>query len=163
VMKSTIGSMGKNVALIESTEALLVRYEELGPRVLLQQYLPVDHDVRAVVIGGRYVDAYKRTRTDGEFRMNRPGNHQEQIALPHEVVALCERAAHAQAIEFAGIDLVEHEGRWYVLEINTSPQFKSFEAKTGKNVAKLLLGYAKEKVAARVRMRAGGDAAGHLA
>lgn len=146
VIKSTIGSMGKKVALVHTQEELLEQYEKLGPRVLLQTYLPVTYDVRALVVGGKCIDAFKRSRDhDTEFRMNRPGSIKEHIQLSDEVVRLCEEVAETQKVEVAGIDLVEHEGVWYVLEINTSPQFKAFEACTGKNVAKIILEYARDK------------------
>lgn len=146
VMKSTIGSMGKDVTLVRSKEELLVQYEKLGPRVILQTYLPVQYDVRVIVVGGKYIGAFKRSRQDGEFRMNRPGNTRENITLPEEVVRMCEEVAHSQEIEVAGIDLIEYEGAWYVLEVNTSPQFKVFEIITGNNVAKKILEYARDKV-----------------
>lgn len=145
VMKSTIGSMGANVALIKSEAELLENYEHLGPRVIIQEYLPITSDVRAIVVGGACLGAFSRTRDDGEFRMNRSGSQQEVITLPPEAVDLCVRAAEAQNIEVAGVDLMEHNGTWYIIEINTSPQFKRFEAKTGLNVAKEILNYAIEK------------------
>ncbi len=146
VMKSTIGSMGRKVSLLHTEEELLTQYDALGPRVILQTYLSVDYDVRAIVVGGKFVDAFKRTRNhDGEFRMNRPGNVKEHIRLGDDVITLCEEVARTQRVEFAGIDLLEHEGEWYVLEVNTSPQFKAFEACTGKNIAKIFLEYARDK------------------
>lgn len=145
VMKSTIGSMGKNVALVRSKSELFAKYKALGSRVIIQKYLAVDFDVRAIVVGGKYVGAYQRTRTDGEFRMNRPGNTKKEISLSPEVIALCERTAQSQTIEIAGIDLIKFEDIWYVLEINTSPQFKKFEEYTNTNVAKLILEYAVKK------------------
>lgn len=146
VMKSTIGSMGKNVALVHNTEELFEKFLVLGPRVIIQDYFQVDHDIRAIVIGGKYIGAYKRTRTDGEFRMNRPGNNKEAIDLPEVAISICEHASSSQNIEIAGVDLFEYQGRWYVLEVNTAPQFAKFEEYTKTNVAKLIIDYAVQKV-----------------
>jgi len=147
VMKSTIGSMGKNVALVESEAELYQQYELLGKRVIIQQYFAVDADVRAIVIGGKFVGAYQRTRSDGEFRMNRPGSTKQTITLPPEAVEICEHTARSQKIEIAGIDLIQYQNDWYVLEINTSPQFRQFEKYTKINVAKLIIEYAIDKYA----------------
>ncbi|MEX0924523.1 MAG: ATP-grasp domain-containing protein [Candidatus Paceibacterota bacterium] len=152
VMKSTIGSMGRNVILVENAASLCQAYDKLGPRVILQEYLPVDHDIRAIVINGQYIDSYRRTRDDGEFRMNRPGNHKDHLPLPDEAISICERAAQYQNIEIAGIDLTHYNGTWYVLEVNTSPQFHMFETYTNKNIAKLLLEYAVSKTAANASL-----------
>jgi len=145
VMKATVGSMGKNVSLAKSQRQLLKLFKKLGPRVILQHYVPADHDVRAIVIGGKYVGAYRRTRDDGEFRMNRPGNKKEPINLPAAAIQLCEIAATSQNIEVAGVDMLEYNNKWYVLEINMSPQFSKFEECTGINVAKQIIEYAIEK------------------
>ena len=147
VIKATVGSMGRKVALAQNEEELLTHYHELGPRVIVQRYLAVDADVRAIVVGGKYLGAYERSRDDGEFRMNRPKSDKEIVELPADVVDLCIRAAAAEHIEIAGLDLIEHEGKWHVLEINTSPQFKQFEEVTGANVAGAIIDYALEKVA----------------
>ncbi len=146
VMKATIGSMGRNVSLVTDNDMLYAQYEHLGPRVIVQEYVPVDHDYRVLVIGGKAIGAYRRHRTDGDFRMNRPGNKKEAVTLGSSVIDLCERAARLQNIEIAGIDLIKKDGSWHVLEINTSPAFNQFEQVTGINVAKHILEYAREQV-----------------
>lgn len=46
VMKSTIGSMGKNVALVHNEQELFAQFSILGTRVIIQKYFNVNHDVR---------------------------------------------------------------------------------------------------------------------
>ncbi|MEX0931648.1 MAG: ATP-grasp domain-containing protein [Candidatus Paceibacterota bacterium] len=146
VMKATIGSMGMKVQLVRQESELAESYQAIGPRVILQEYLPVDHDYRAIVIGGKYIGAYRRERTDGEFRMNVEGNTKAKTELPLAVISICEQAAQQQNIEIAGIDLLHHDNKWYVLEINTSPQFKYFESITGQNIAQKIIQYAITKI-----------------
>lgn len=145
VVKSNVGSLGKGICLAQNESELKDVYAELGPRVILQQYLPVDHDYRALVIGGTYIGAYSRERSDGNVAMNAPGNTKEAAALPEEVKRLCQRAAREHGVEVAGIDLLQWKDKWYVLEVNTSPGFTQFEDKTEINVAKRIIEYAKEK------------------
>ena len=69
VAKLPKASMGEGVWLIES-KADWQRYCERTNVLYAQEYLPIDRDVRVVIVGDRVVSAYWRTQADQGFYNN---------------------------------------------------------------------------------------------
>ena len=61
--------MGRGVFLITG-QSDLDAYTHDRHVAYIQQYLPIDRDMRVVVIGGQVVHAYWRIAREGEFRTN---------------------------------------------------------------------------------------------
>jgi ribosomal protein S6--L-glutamate ligase len=61
--------MGRGVFLIRN-DADLDAYTHDRHVAYIQQYLPIDRDIRVVVIGSRVIHAYWRIAGKGEFRTN---------------------------------------------------------------------------------------------
>jgi len=62
-------AMGRGVFLIEN-ESDLTRYCKTEPIAYIQDYLPIDRDIRVVVIGRKAVHAYWRIAGSNDFRTN---------------------------------------------------------------------------------------------
>jgi ribosomal protein S6--L-glutamate ligase len=121
-------AMGRGVFLIESTKALAT-YLELSPVAYIQEYLPCDRDIRAVVIGQDVVHAYWRIAAAGEFRSNVAAGGQVSLAeVPAEALELALQTARACRWNDVGIDICCHEGRFYVLEGNMKYGKEGFRA-----------------------------------
>jgi ribosomal protein S6--L-glutamate ligase len=85
----------------------------------IQEYLPSDRDVRAVVIGDRVVHAYWRIAAGGDFRANITGGGRVDLSpVPGEALHLALDTARRCGWNDVGMDLLPHRGRWYVLEGN---------------------------------------------
>lgn len=69
VAKLPKASMGEGVWLIESRKDWL-SYCEKTPVLYVQEYLPIDRDVRVVVVGDQVVTAYWRTQAEQGFYNN---------------------------------------------------------------------------------------------
>jgi len=69
IVKDVRSSMGRGVYLVEDWSGLrrLAAQQEV---LYVQEYLPIDRDLRVVVIGDRVVGAYWRRACEGEFRNN---------------------------------------------------------------------------------------------
>jgi len=111
-------AQGSGVYLIQN-ENDLRNYLELTSPAYIQEYLPIDRDIRVVVIGRRIVHAYWRIAPPDEFRSNvAVGGRISLKAVPDEARELALEVARTCRWDDVGIDICEHRGRFYVLEAN---------------------------------------------
>ena len=119
VAKVARGSaMGRGVFLIRTREELDA-YLSQNHAAYIQSYMPIDRDIRAVVIGRRVIHAYWRIAAEGEFRSNVAcGARISLDPVPEEALDLARRTAEACRWDDVGIDICVCEGKYYVLEAN---------------------------------------------
>ena len=138
VAKIARGSaLGRGVYLIENREDL-DRYCESATVAYIQAYLPVDRDVRVVVIGERVRHSYWRIGEPGEFRNNvEQGGHISFSPVPAEAVRLARETARRCGWDDVGMDICIYQGRPYVLEANMKYGKQGFH-KAGMDYVKLM-------------------------
>lgn len=111
-------AMGRGVHLIRNADDLAVYCDGSGP-AYIQAYLPIDRDIRVVVIGGRVVHAYWRIAAAGDFRTNvAAGGRIDLNNVPRDAVRLARETARRCGWDDVGIDICEYGGTFYVLEGN---------------------------------------------
>ena len=94
-------------------------------------------DIRAIVIGGKYICAMKRTNKS-DFRSNiELGGHGEKYEADVELIKLCEKTAKILKLDYCGIDvLTDNDGKRYICEVNSNAFFAEAERVCGVNIAK---------------------------
>ena len=129
IAKEPRGSaMGRGVYLI-GNDADLDAYNQDRHVAYIQQYLPIDRDVRVVVIGSKVVHAYWRIAGAGEFRTNLArGGRISLEAVPEAAIALAQRAAHVCGWDDVGMDICCHDGQFTILEANMKYGREGFRA-----------------------------------
>jgi ribosomal protein S6--L-glutamate ligase len=111
-------ALGRGVCLIHSPEEL-EQYCCQTKVAYIQEYLPIDRDIRVVIIGDRIVLAYWRINPPGEFRSNVGlGAEISFEQIPAEALALALDTARRCGWNDVGIDICECKNRYYVLEAN---------------------------------------------
>ncbi len=111
-------AMGRGVYLIQN-QTDLDNYLERTDVAYIQEYLPVDRDIRVVVIGRRIVHAYWRIASPNEFRSNlAQGGSLCLDVVPQEARELALHTARLCRWDDVGIDICRHAGRYYVFEAN---------------------------------------------
>ncbi len=111
-------SLGRGVFLIENA-VQLADYSRRSHTAYIQQYLPVDRDLRIVVVGGRVLHAYWRLAGAGDFRTNvARGGRILLDAVPSAALDLARHTARLCGWNDVGIDICIHHGRPFVLEAN---------------------------------------------
>lgn len=147
IVKLSETHQGKGIFLTKSAgEIKNIIEENPGQTYLLRKFIPNDGDIRVFVVGGDSIGAMKRTPANGEFRSNiSAGGLGETFDLEKspEIKELAENAAKVTGIEIAGVDIMidKETGEYYVLEVNTGPQFKGLEKYTRINIAKKVIEY----------------------
>lgn len=118
IAKRIKSSMGDGVSLIDCREALEAHIED-EPVLYAQQRLPVDRDLRIVVVGGEVLTAYWRVTPLGGYRANvSQGGRVEHDDIPEAATALALRLARELDIDHAGFDIAMVDGHPYVFEFN---------------------------------------------
>ena len=111
-------AMGRGVFLVKNPDDLH-RYCSLPTPAYIQEVIPSVRDVRVVVIGDEIAHAYWRIAPAGEFRSNLAvGGTVSLDPIPQSVLDLALYTARKCQWDDVGIDIVENEGRLYVLEAN---------------------------------------------
>jgi ribosomal protein S6--L-glutamate ligase len=109
---------GRGVYLIRDQEGL-DQYTDRNPVAYIQDYLPIDRDLRIVVIGQRIVHAYWRVAAEADFRCNLSMGASVCLdPVPATALALAAYTARACGWDDVGIDICRSNGEFYVLEAN---------------------------------------------
>jgi RimK family alpha-L-glutamate ligase len=143
IIKPISGSQGRDVQKIDKLEDALNFFQENPKGFLAQEYLPIDGDIRVFVVGGKALGAMKRYVVKGDVRSNASvGAKTEKIVLTKELEEIALAAVCSKGLDVAGVDIIEHAGEKYVLEINSAPQWQAFKGATGINPAKEIVAFA---------------------
>ncbi|MDR9431344.1 MAG: RimK/LysX family protein [Natronomonas sp.] len=154
VYKTAIGTHGGGTWKLDTDDPV---NPMVGSRqAFLQELIEHDgmrhHDLRIYVVGERVVGAMNRYAPEGEWRTNVAlGGDVEDVTddLPDEVVTMAKRATDEIGLEYAGVDIVEGEDGYHLLEVNPTAGFRGLFKATGRSPAPHIARLAIE--------RAGGD------
>jgi RimK family alpha-L-glutamate ligase len=165
VAKENRGRQGRDVHLLKNKMELYEFFRKAvlqfsqertldTPTYLFQEFIPSDSDIRVLIIGGKALGAIeRRSAKKNEFRHNVAlGAKARQIPVTAEMKKIALAAAKVAKYEFAGVDLIRHRdtGKFYILEVNRSPEFEGFMKATGIDVPnelmKFLLRFRRKKL-----------------
>jgi RimK family alpha-L-glutamate ligase len=140
VYKTAIGTNGGGTWKVDATERVNAR---VGNRyAFLQKLLDrgdvPTRDLRVYVVGGEVVGSMFRYAPDNEWRTNVAlGGRVEDAAgeVDEAVIETARTAVEAVGLDYAGVDLMEGEDGWYVLEVNPTAGFKGLFDATGTSPA----------------------------
>ena len=133
VLKTQLGTGGVGVVKIENETQLLATTQlihrlnqERG--MMLQEFIPLEYDIRVIVLAGEIHGAMKRPVPSGDFRSNvHQGSKPEKIILTEMEKMEIDITMEAMQPRgsWIGIDLIPSKDREkerpYVLEVNTQP------------------------------------------
>ncbi len=118
VAKLPKAAQGCGVWLIQQRDdwrAYLARTEV----IYVQEYLPIDRDIRIVVVGDEVVSAYWRLQSDQGFYNNiAKGGAADYSPVPQVAIDLALHLASSLDINHAGFDIAMVGNHPYVLEFN---------------------------------------------
>jgi len=149
VYKTAIGTHGGGAWKVGPTDPLTARVGKR--RAFIQELLgrqgePI-RDLRVYVVGDEVVGAMFRYAAERDWRTNvaRGGSVEDATdRLPAAVFDLARRAASVIGLDYAGVDLIEGDDGWYVLEVNPTAGFRGLYRATGYSPAPVIAGRAIE-------------------
>lgn len=142
IIKPTDGSWGRFVSLtksLEELETLIIQRLAMESDMhlyLVQEYVEKPgRDIRVTVVGDRAVAAIYRI-SPGDWRTNTArGGKAEPVKIDRELEEIAVRATKAVGAYYSGVDVVESDRGYMVLEVNGVPEFKNVQRVTGVDVA----------------------------
>ncbi|MFB6131441.1 MAG: RimK family alpha-L-glutamate ligase [Salinigranum sp.] len=154
VFKTAVGTHGGGAWKVDDETPLSATVG--ARRAFLQEFVGRDgesaRDLRVYVVGDRIVGAMFRRANEGDWRTNVAlGGAVEDAThvITKRVRDIALRSARTLGLDYAGVDLVEGEDGWSVLEVNPTAGFRGLFRATGRSPAPY--------VAALAIERAGGD------
>ena len=140
VYKTAIGTHGGGTWKVDLTEPVNPR---VGNRqAFLQDLIERDEtkhrDLRVYVVDGTLVGAMYRYAPEGDWRTNVAlGGEVENATddLPEDAAETALYAADVMDLDYAGVDLIEGDDGWFVLEVNPTAGFKGLFKATGRSPA----------------------------
>ena len=149
VLKWIYGSQGKHVYLVDNAkdyDELVRKYEG---KILCQEYIESSYgkDIRAYVIGGKFIGAAMR-KSNGGFKSNLAlGGDAVLYDYDERIINLAVSAAKAVNLEICGVDiLLGNNNDYFVCEVNAIPGFKSVKRTSGMDEMDILLTLVKDKM-----------------
>ena len=139
VKKPTVGTHGDHSELVSMEE-------EYSPRIgqtlavfqkQLQREVEQAEDLRVYVVDGAVLGAMKRKAISGDWRTNaaRGSTVEEVSPVPDTVGKIALESVTALGLDYAGVDIMKNDGKWYVLEVNPTAGFTAFFSATGRSPA----------------------------
>ena len=118
VAKEIKNSRGNGVFLIEN-HADWQRYCQQNEVLYAQEYLPIQQDMRLVVIGRKVVAGYWRRQPEGGFHNNvAKGAEISFDPIPDAAIELVTQVAQHLNINHAGFDVAQVGNHFYLFEFN---------------------------------------------
>lgn len=149
VLKPTVGSWGRMVALLNDRDAarsVIEDREEMFPiyhtYYLQEKVKRPPRDIRAVVVGDRTIAAIYRISTADDWRTNTArGGKSENLKVTSELDDLCVKASKPFGRGIYGVDLMESENGLLVHEVNNTTEFKNVMAQSGVDIPSMIVEY----------------------
>lgn len=138
VVKPLFGAGGRGIVRISDTEIAYRTFRALALTrsiFYVQEFVPHgDHDFRGLVVGGRVVAAMRR-RSAG-WRHNLSQGAKPEACIPdEEATNLCLGASRLLGTDYAGIDLLQTQGGYTILEVNSIPGWSGLQKTTEIDIA----------------------------
>jgi RimK family alpha-L-glutamate ligase len=136
VYKTAIGTHGGGTWKVDLTKTV---NPKVGKRqAFLQKLVEEDEekqrDLRVYIVGDKVIGAMYRYAPEGDWRTNVAlgGNVADATGeIPEEAQETALYAADVMDLDYVGVDLIEGDDGWFVLEVNPTAGFKGLFKATG--------------------------------
>ena len=150
VIKPMFGSRGLGSTMLSDRDVIWRILQSLAYNrnvLYLQKYLAHGYrDIRAFVIGGEVVASmYRENPSSWKSNVAR-GAIPKPMELDATQAELAIRSAEILGCEVAGVDIIESEGKNYVLEINSQPTWRGLQSVTKIRIADEIIRYIHSKL-----------------
>lgn len=130
-------------------KSVIEAFYGLNANILVQEFIKEagGSDIRALVVGGKVIAAYKRQGQEGEFRSNlHRGGMGTKVKLSPAEKRTAIAATKALGLNIAGVDMLRSERGPLVLEVNSSPGIEGIERVTGIDVADMIIAFVETQI-----------------
>ncbi|MFX1344389.1 MAG: RimK family alpha-L-glutamate ligase [Promethearchaeota archaeon] len=144
VLKPLFGSKGIGVTHLNDksfAENVLYALGRLNEVFYLQEFIEHNQrDIRILVLGNKAIAGMYRVGDSWKTNIN-AGAKAVPLEISKDLENLAIKAAQVTKTEIAGVDLIEGENGFLVLEVNSIPGFTALQKVTSVNIAEEIIEY----------------------
>ncbi|UCC18899.1 MAG: RimK family alpha-L-glutamate ligase [Promethearchaeota archaeon] len=144
VLKPLYGSKGIGITRLNDkafAENVIYSLAQLNQVFYLQKFIEhYNRDIRILILGDRVVSGMYRVSNSWKTNIY-AGAKAEPIEITEEIEKLSIKAAKITKTEIAGVDILETENGFTVLEVNSIPGFTALQEVTDVNIAEEIIDY----------------------
>ena len=144
VYKPLFGSKGVGITRLNDkafAENVLYTLGRLNKVFYLQEFIEhYNRDIRILVMGNRVVAGMYRVGDNWKTNIN-AGAKAEPLEVSKELENLAIKAAQVTKTAIAGVDIVESDRGYLVLEVNSIPGFTALQKVSDVNIAEEMISY----------------------
>ncbi len=147
IVKDVDSQQGKGVRLCRNEAELLSEIEAKNTKIIIQQFINMQFDIRVICVGDKVIGAIKRESAGTDFRTNiSQGGIAQAYTLSDEERSLAFRAHKSLGYDVSGVDITrDNDGNLCVIETNITPEWQGFKQATGIDVADIIIQHTMEK------------------
>jgi gamma-F420-2:alpha-L-glutamate ligase len=113
---------------------------------MIQKFIPNDCDYRVLIFNNQIISIGERKSKNKskEFRNNVSlGGSLKVVDIPNEAKQIALGSAKILNKQMAGVDLIQDKNtkKWYIMEVNSAPQYHYFTELNGVNFPEMLMDY----------------------
>jgi len=144
VLKPLFGSKGVGITRLNDkafAENVLYTLGRLNKVFYLQEFIEHNNrDIRILVMGNRVVAGMYRVGDNWKTNIN-AGAKAEPLEVSKELENLAIKAAQVTKTAISGVDIVESDRGYLVLEVNSIPGFTALQKVSDVNIAEEMISY----------------------
>lgn len=144
IIKPLYGSRGVGITRVNDrgfAENVIYALGQLNEIFYLQEFIEhYNRDIRILVIGDKTIAGMYRVSDNWKTNIH-AGARSEPLEITNELESLAVKAAKVTKTEIAGVDIVESERGYLVLEVNSIPGFTALQKVTDINLAAEIVSY----------------------
>ena len=144
IIKPLYGSRGVGITRMNDrgfAENVIYALGQLNEIFYLQEFIEhYNRDIRILVIGDKTIAGMYRVSDNWKTNIH-AGARSQPLEITNELESLAIKAAKVTKTEIAGVDIVESERGYLVLEVNSIPGFTALQKVTDINLAAEIVSY----------------------
>lgn len=144
VIKPLYGSRGVGITRVNDrgfAENVIYALGQLNEIFYLQEFIEhYNRDIRILVIGDKAIAGMYRVSDNWKTNIH-AGARSEPLEITSELESLAIKAAKVTKTDIAGVDIIESERGYLVLEVNSIPGFTALQKVTDINLAAEIVSY----------------------
>ena len=144
IIKPLYGSKGIGITRLNDkgfAENVIYTLSNLNEIFYLQEFIEhFNRDIRVLVIGSKAIAGMYRLSDNWKTNVH-AGAKVEPIELNNELKQLAIKSAKVTKTEIAGVDIIESEKGYYVIEVNSIPGFTGLQKVSKENIAEKIIDY----------------------
>lgn len=144
IIKPLFGSKGIGISRLNDrgfAENVILTLGQLNEVFYLQEFIEhYNRDIRIFVIGNEAIAGMYRVSDNWKTNVY-AGAEVKPIELTSELKELAVKSAQVTKTEIAGVDILESEEGYYVIEVNSIPGFTALQKVTDINIPEKVISY----------------------